>query len=394
MTLQSKRDEPIGSIILNLFTSDIISSVRDVYKLALKQDIFLHIYGYHGREPHSAVNYIWDADTMQRYGGELMPKFIKSLCYSGMAKREEQIVDPEERTFEWVLDRNQRGSHRSLSFRKWLYSGDGVFWISGNPGSGKSTLMKYLHGKVTSALNNGHDNRIINRPEAYWRNFGANYRRILANFYFWSCGFRLQRTVDGLLRSLLAQILREVPELIPAISPSRCEAILLFGEDPKPFSIIELRQMFLALIHNIEAHAIMYLFIDGLDEAGDGLNEVLDLLQEIRLFSNIKLCVASRQTSEIEFAFGNDPGLQLHDLIRDDIYIYVERKLGPAVRSSIDGADISDATRIVDMVVEKSFGVFLWVNLAVREVMERCQIQDATYISTCALSRQRLAGDY
>ncbi|KAI9164142.1 Protein SERAC1 [Paramyrothecium foliicola] len=79
------------------------------------------------------------------------------------------------------------------SLEEWLQEGSGLFWIHGKPGSGKSTLMKYLYQshKTWELL---HD----------WRRSSCEIR---AGFFFYYRGTPLQKSFEGVLRSLVAQLL-------------------------------------------------------------------------------------------------------------------------------------------------------------------------------------------
>jgi hypothetical protein len=65
---------------------------------------------------------------------------LHSLDYGEMLAREEQLVDANVTTLDWVWSLPPGPS----SLLQWLSNGTGVFWIQGKPGSRKSTLMNYL----------------------------------------------------------------------------------------------------------------------------------------------------------------------------------------------------------------------------------------------------------
>jgi hypothetical protein len=77
---------------------------------------------------------------------------------------------------------------------EWLKSGDGAFWITGKAGSGKSTIMKF----------------IADHPETVRlaAEFASPKRAFIAAHYFWSPGMPMQRSIQGLLQSLLYDIFR------------------------------------------------------------------------------------------------------------------------------------------------------------------------------------------
>jgi hypothetical protein len=63
---------------------------------------------------------------------------IASLRFEEINERYEGISLPHNNTLEWIF------SNRRLGFESWLYRGTGIFWIKEKPGSGKSTLMRFL----------------------------------------------------------------------------------------------------------------------------------------------------------------------------------------------------------------------------------------------------------
>jgi hypothetical protein len=54
--------------------------------------------------------------------------------------------------------------------------------------------------------------------------WAGNNKCLVAGFYFWSSGSPLQRSQEGLFRSLLYQILLEAPEMIPLAVPRKWQA--------------------------------------------------------------------------------------------------------------------------------------------------------------------------
>ena len=86
------------------------------------------------------------------------------------------------------------------SFVNWLKSGNEVYWINGKAGSGKSTLMKYVcgHHRQQELLKAWHPTRQLLTP----------------NFFFWAAGSPLQRSITGLLQSLIYQSLMSCPDLL------------------------------------------------------------------------------------------------------------------------------------------------------------------------------------
>ena len=114
-----------------------------------------------------------------------------------------------QKTFSWIFEASSAStneSHPSVKFVEWLQSEGSLYWISGKPGSGMSILMKYLLGHW-----------LTQRNLDVW---AEDYQLITASF-FWNAGrISLQKSQAGMLRSLLYQILRQSPELIPYAFPT------------------------------------------------------------------------------------------------------------------------------------------------------------------------------
>ncbi|KAH8894176.1 hypothetical protein GQ53DRAFT_744927 [Thozetella sp. PMI_491] len=122
----------------------------------------------------------------------------KSLHAAERDLRLEQIVSAKGHTFGWVFD-------DPSGFSKWLQKGQGIFWISGKPGSGKSTLMKFIY-------NDPRTNELLYR-------WGYKSTQIIASFFFHHRGSALQKSFEGLLRSIISQIVEAQPTLANILSP-------------------------------------------------------------------------------------------------------------------------------------------------------------------------------
>lgn len=116
---------------------------------------------------------------------------ITSIRAPERDERLEQIDKSAGCSFEWAFE------DPSIGLNNWLQKGDGLYWISGRPASGKSTFMKFLHNdKRTSQL---------------LRGWYSKAEHVEANFFFHYRGSLIQKSFEGLLRSILSQILEQAP---------------------------------------------------------------------------------------------------------------------------------------------------------------------------------------
>lgn len=60
---------------------------------------------------------------------------LQTLSYSQLHEREFTISEAHQRTFEWIF--NTSGTNNN--FVEWLRGTNGIFWVAGKAGSGKST---------------------------------------------------------------------------------------------------------------------------------------------------------------------------------------------------------------------------------------------------------------
>ncbi|KAK8011123.1 hypothetical protein PG990_010088 [Apiospora arundinis] len=243
------------------------------------------------------------------------------------------------------------------SFISWLQNDGGVFWITGKPGAGKSTLMKYicLHGNLTPYLD-------------MW---ATGSGLALGRFFFWKPGTAAQKSIQGLFRGLLFSLLESSPDLIPTAFPDLWD-MAEASTVALPVTL-EYRDIIKAF-RNVLQDALrtskykVAFFIDGLDEF-EGRH--LELLQEldswVKTYPNhVKCCVSSREYIIFQEYLSVYPTIQLHKLTERDIRRSVEHRL-----NHIPGHLRLDSTgmkKIQDKVALKAEGVFLWVSLVLGSI--------------------------
>jgi hypothetical protein len=284
----------------------------------------------------------------------------QSLSYQVMSDREDQIAEAEMKTFEWILQAPQDTQRPWSSFIEWLESGDSIYWFSGKAGSGKSTMMKFLnsHHKVQQALRT-------------W-SVDTGTSLITATFYFWYNGTTLQKTQEGLLRSLLYQALENHRELIPAVLKGSFDVAT---KDLEIYwTLPRLKAAFHELVAQTEVPLKICLLVDGLDEYAGEHAEIVEVFRNAAKHEHVKLCVSSRPLIVFDRAFKNAPGLMLQNLTFDDIQIYVESRFQNDERfQELELEEPGLGPNIARQVVGKASGVFLWVKLVVHSLLEGIQ---------------------
>lgn len=214
-----------------------------------------------------------------------------------MNDRQGFIIDAPSDTFQWMLDPGNYGG-----FTQWLVSGNGIFWVSGKTAIGKSTFMKHI----------SQDSQTLHLLASWSRPKPC----VVLSHYFWGSGHALQKSLEGLLRSLISQILSHNYELVATAFPSVIVNTETSRTTNYEWGLDELVAAFKNITRDDNIPLRICIFIDGLDEYdGDHLS-LVELLQSISSPLCIKMCVASRPLNVFVDAFGhNTQNIQLEDVI-------------------------------------------------------------------------------
>ena len=281
-------------------------------------------------------------------------QILGSLRFKAMLARVSKIQDAHGDTFSWIFDREC-----DAGFGDWLRNDQGVYWISGKPGSGKSTLMKYLYNDQ--------------RTREALHNWAEDSKLVTAGFFFWSVGTSMQKSQEGLFRSLLFEILKQCPELIATACPDRWTSENQGTMEQQDWDLTELSEVISRLFTNFPASTKFCFFIDGLDEYDGHHRDVIKILNSLVSSSRfVKICVSSRPWNVFEDAYGRDNSkkLYLEDLTRGDIESYVRNKLEDHTAVALYSIEEEGYDDLILEIVNKAEGVFLWVYLVVHSLCE------------------------
>ncbi|KAH7024894.1 uncharacterized protein B0I36DRAFT_366796 [Microdochium trichocladiopsis] len=297
-------------------------------------------------------------------------RLLDSLYFASMNERRNMSsLDSFPGTFEWVFDSKCRRRKNPWhdenkcamcaatdTLRSWLVSGEqSVFWISGHAGTGKSTLVNYLIRQI--ADNGG------SLPGG-----SEDAQHLVLSAFIWSSGDEMQKSVKGLLCTLLHQTLSHLHDLgqrPPSSKPSWPSK-----KSHADWNETEIRSALSATLH--ELNGTTYVFVDGLDEIQPGrADDLLGLLSTLQELGRIKICVSSRPEPIFERSLQRFPHLRLQDLTHNDIFSYLERKLGDDLRSLPGSDDMNhNPDAVIQHLTYHASGVFLWVELVVRSLKE------------------------
>ncbi|KAI7782575.1 hypothetical protein LA080_013063 [Diaporthe eres] len=251
----------------------------------------------------------------------------------------------------------------NTQLRTWLRDGSGLFHISGKPGSGKSTLMKYLvkHPKVIKSLEEwAHPKRLA-----------------LGRFFFWKPDHG-QNCLDALIRGLLYSVIHYDAALVHSAFPmcGRDSFEQLSLQSKVEMTKEDVWGAFNNIVKdgNISKMFKFCFFIDGLDELDEEKAttycKIITILQQWAdgAKGSLKICVSSRQFPVFE-NMPVDHRIQLQDLTKFDMINFVQNtlRLHHVLRSEMP-VNTGQLQWLIRAIVERADGVFLWVSLVVKSV--------------------------
>ncbi|KAF3063118.1 hypothetical protein CFAM422_010240 [Trichoderma lentiforme] len=281
------------------------------------------------------------------------------IHFSTIQTREDSIPKSFESTYSWIF---QDDMPTQNSFPKWLDDDSKkVYWITGKPGSGKSTIMKmilnqkYLRNRLSESL--------------------GTLRLLLIKYYAWLSGQTLQKSIEGLKRTIIFQALEQYPDLAVELTPRRwafCQVLRSTSGLPK-WDTWEVDESFETLLSSCGKTIKLALFIDGLDELDTPPLEVIDFIQHLtaRCPNGLKICAASRPWPEFLDEFSEGPMLEMHLQTENDMKIFVsenfQKNKGFVEQRELNPEEIS---QLFTDIVQRANGVFLWVSIVVQHLSD------------------------
>ncbi|KAE8333757.1 hypothetical protein BDV39DRAFT_198669 [Aspergillus sergii] len=305
-------------------------------------------------------------------------RILDALAFRTIRGRINAVEEAHHQTFRWMFEEKSASGtrddiplHHSEEYRQdvagrlftdWLSYGQGIFHITGKLGSGKSTLMKFLYNHP--------------RTRQELEHWAGDRKLVFANFFFWKPGHELQKSIKGLLQSILHDLLAQCPELITVVFPKHWDQVY-GGPSNVPseieFQPFEIREAFRRSIKDgaLYHRSRFCFFIDGLDEYQETHQDDYKTMVEL-LWSwtdiapeGVKICVSSREYNVFVNAFPPESRIRVQDLTRSDMESYVLDKL--------QDVDHPTKERLVSQIVHRASGIFLWVALVVKSIRERIE---------------------
>ncbi|KAK6444380.1 hypothetical protein FP744_10000628 [Trichoderma asperellum] len=260
-----------------------------------------------------------------------------SLSFQNMEARKEDVSFAHPKTCDWFFETGQ--------FQQWCrrdntLNHNGVLWIKGHPGTGKSTLMK-------------HTLRHFEQQNIYGK-------QIVAAHFFNAQGSSLDKSSLGMLRSLLYQLLEKEASMYERFAP-------LFRDKWRKYrnnwewQESELKNFLLLEIQRYHPRPLIIL-VDALDECSESqMRDVVEFLEELSTIAYtakaaVSICLSSRHYPHIGMKRHMELVVEKTSEHDEDIIIYIRDKL-----TNRDG-------QIEKELLQKASGIFLWVVLVIKKL--------------------------
>jgi len=326
-------------------------------------ELVQHLWSYPGRPTPPK----WDSSDVDNPATTtLLNSFEKSitnsLSFDTMQLRQDAIPRAFEKTCSWIFQGPSSGASQSIawpSFPDWLETDVAwPYWITGKPGSGKSTLMSF----------------VLQHPhlQKHLRVWAQDLPLVVASYYAWVAGANLQKSIEGLMRTVLYQVLSRNPCLVQPVAARRWALFTTLRSvavTPN-WDLRELEESFEALLSECDKSLRLVLFVDGLDEFESLPAKVIEFIQHTNTRRGIKMCVAGRQWTEFNDAFRANPMLRMQDINMADIKHIVKTKLeGNAGFSELRRIFPLETMHLINEVAKKSNNVLLWVTIVIKALL-------------------------
>ncbi|KAF5258984.1 hypothetical protein FOXYS1_10420, partial [Fusarium oxysporum] len=267
--------------------------------------------------------------------GSRRQQLMESLGFEQIDSRKTTIKTAYSKTCRWFL--------KHPDYLSWLDSEKqsqhhGFLWIRGKPGAGKSIIMKFIYTKMKKT--------------------DIPMKALTVSFFFNARGAFLEKSVSGMYRSLLLQLLEGFPDLQQTLDDP--DLIPRNQVTCPPLNI--LKDLFRSAISYLDKRALTC-FVDALDECDEQqVKDMVEFFEEVAeqcVEDNVRfqVCFSSRHYPYIDIKSGIRLTLEGQDGHNDDLKHYITKHLRIQDPALID--------ELKQMMLDKAAGVFLWVALVV-----------------------------
>ncbi|KAI1758095.1 hypothetical protein F4782DRAFT_536756 [Xylaria castorea] len=285
---------------------------------------------------------------------EIWTRWLRILAFPEMNSRENSIPAAAADTCAWIL--------KHPKFQRWVTTAEAqILWILGHPGTGKSTLIKY-----------------VSQWPPYQSSKEGSKSLFITSFYFYNLGAQLHRTANGLLRSVLFQLLKEFPNCLESFKEHQIQ-LDIDAKDEQVLGGLNLLNLLENTLRNALEVTPVWLFIDALDECRNEMGDPDDETEEVRGLirdltnlqkvlgsstHHLRICCSCRHYPNIAF---KDDELKIFTEMENvaDIKAFVEREL----QEGIAEAETEVTVRLQTAIAQNALGSFQWTKLVTSKAL-------------------------
>ncbi|KAF5725137.1 Pfs NACHT ankyrin domain-containing protein [Fusarium mundagurra] len=267
--------------------------------------------------------------------GDRRQQLLEALRFEEIDSRKTTIKAAHFKTCRWFL--------KHPDYLEWLDSKKqshhlGLLWIRGKPGAGKSIIMKFIYTKIKKR--------------------DIPMKALTVSFFFNARGGFLEKSVLGMYRSLLLQLLEGFPDLQRILDDP--DLISRNQVTCPPLNV--LKDLFRSAVSSLEKRTFTC-FVDALDECDEQqVKDMVEFFEElaeqcVEINVRFQVCFSSRHYPYIDIRSGIRLILESQAGHTEDLESYINSHL------RIQDPALVDELRL--MMLDKAAGVFLWVALVV-----------------------------
>ncbi|KAF0319160.1 nacht and ankyrin domain protein [Colletotrichum asianum] len=284
--------------------------------------------------------------TISDAGKEL----LQSLYFPEMYDRQKNIQTALDTTCDWLYTTSE---YQGWINRTNVPQHEGMLWIKGKPGTGKSTLMKDALGRAEAAY---FDSRTTT----------------VAGFFFNARGTQqLEKSPLGLYRSLLHQVLQQ--DLLALSHASEEFKRKQLRQGVWVWHEADLQDILASVFATAHSRPAM-IFIDAMDECN--IEQVRGLVRFFRALArkahqaaaSLNICLSSRHYPDV--SIDGCPEVVVERNNENDILAYI-------VAEAENEKAIAE---LKDDIFHRSTGVFLWVVLVVAILKKHCRGKSSKWL--------------